>query len=57
MDAKKNVERVTRCRAKQKRVELLFKPEDYERLKANAAAEGETVAGYIKKAINKAGRG
>ncbi len=47
----KNVERVARCRAKLKRVELLFKPEEYDRLKANADAEGETVAGYIKKAI------
>ena len=48
-----NAESVTKCRAKLKRVELLFKPDDYARLKANAAAEGDTVAGYIKKRLLK----
>lgn len=48
-----NAESVAKCRAKLKRVELLFKPDDYTRLKANAAAEGETVAGYIKKLVLK----
>lgn len=48
-----NSECVAKCRAKLKRVELLFKPEDFARLKENAAAEGETVAGYIKKQLLK----
>lgn len=51
MDNKKNVERVARCRAKQKRVELLFQPEEYARIVE--AAGGEAVAAYIKEAVRR----
>ena len=51
MDSKKNVERVARCRAKQKRVELLFQPEEYEKIVK--AANGAAVAAYIKEAVRK----
>ena len=51
MDSKKNVAAVARCRAKRKRVEMLFKPGEYEKIKGAADESGETVSGYIKKAI------
>lgn len=49
MDLKKNVERVARCRAKLRRVELLLKPEEHEAIKK--AAGGHPLAAYIKTAV------
>lgn len=40
---------VLRCRAKLKRVELLFKPEEYAEI--IKAAKGAAVAAYIKEAV------
>lgn len=51
MDSKKNVERVTRCRAKQKRVELLFQMEEYAKIVESAG--GDSVAAYIKEAVRR----
>lgn len=51
MDSRKNVERVARCRAKLKRVELLFHPEEYAQIVD--AAGGEAVAAYIKETVRR----
>ena len=40
-------------KAKYKRVPLDISPAFYERIKAAAAASGESVNGYIKKAVEK----
>lgn len=47
----KQSEQVAKRRAKLQRVELLFRPEDFEALKAAAAAQNLTVSAYIKTAV------
>lgn len=47
----KHSEQVMKQRAKLKRVEVLFRPENYAALKAAASAEQMSVAAYIKKSL------
>lgn len=47
----KHSEQVIKQRAKLKRVEVLFRPEDFATLKAAADKDRMTVAAYIKSAL------
>lgn len=44
-------EQVMKQRKKLKRVELLFRPEDYAAVRAAAGTSGKSIAAYIKSAI------
>lgn len=47
-----NSARVAKCRAQQKRVELLFRPEEYRAIES--AANGQPIGTYIKELIRTA---